>query len=374
MPEQSTCRLDIPLLEYHPEEGGPAQPIELRHLPFTLGRGASNDRTLASARISRDHAAITRHGDGYAVRDLGSTNGTFVNGERVQHSVLADGDILHLAHLEFCFRSGDGTIHPPQPADAAANATMRLPTARPDSLIRDGRLVAELIEKGAVRTVFQPIVDLATRRPVGFEALGRGTHPSLTDRPAPLLELADQFQLAVQLSQLFRRRAVCDASSLPSGSTIFLNVHARELAAREFFESLTPVGGYLGGGLRFVLEIAEASVTDVSSMARAREALRELGYGLAYDDFGAGQARLLELVDVPPDYLKLDRAMIDGIDHAASRQQLVSALVTVVAEAGVRVVAEGIETEPTASMCESLGCHLGQGFLFGDPDRPPVRA
>lgn len=92
-----------------------------------------------------------------------------------------------------------------------------------------------------------------------------------------------------------------------------------------------------------------------------------LGLQFAYDDFGAGQARLIELSDIPPDYLKFDRGMIEGIETATPRQEMVSALLRVVRRLGVRVIAEGVETELVAAICQRLGCDLGQGYLFGRP-------
>ena len=95
--------------------------------------------------------------------------------------------------------------------------------------------------------------------------------------------------------------------------------------------------------------------------------LDEVNFEFAYDDFGAGQLRLLELTDIPPDYLKLDMGLIKGIESAKPRQDLVAALLRVVGALGIQVIAEGIEVEEVAQMCSQLGCHLGQGYLFGRP-------
>ena len=78
-------------------------------------------------------------------------------------------------------------------------------------------------------------------------------------------------------------------------------------------------------------------------------------------------SRLLELADIPPDYLKVDKALIRDIDLAAPRQAVVAALLTAVSKFGVRVIAEGIETEAVAAICLQLGCEFGQGYLFGRP-------
>jgi EAL domain-containing protein (putative c-di-GMP-specific phosphodiesterase class I) len=90
--------------------------------------------------------------------------------------------------------------------------------------------------------------------------------------------------------------------------------------------------------------------------------------GLAYDDFGAGQARLTELAEVPPDFIKLDRSLIRDIDRGIARQDVIKALNKVCADLEVESIAEGIETEAEAAICRGLGSRYGQGFLFGRPE------
>ena len=120
-------------------------------------------------------------------------------------------------------------------------------------------------------------------------------------------------------------------------------------------------------GVRPVMEIHEAAVTDPRAMMRIRARLQELDIGLAYDDFGAGQSRLMELVEVPPDYLKLDMALVRDIDRSQKRQDLVGALVSVMSDLGIEVLAEGIERGEEGVVCRELGCKLGQGYHYGRP-------
>jgi EAL domain-containing protein (putative c-di-GMP-specific phosphodiesterase class I) len=116
------------------------------------------------------------------------------------------------------------------------------------------------------------------------------------------------------------------------------------------------------------LEIHEAAITDVDRMLELRSALTEMDIRLAYDDFGAGQARLVELIKVQPHYLKFDIALIRNIDQASSQQQqLVSTLVRMVRDLGVAPLAEGVETEGEAGVCTELGFELAQGYYFGKP-------
>jgi EAL domain-containing protein (putative c-di-GMP-specific phosphodiesterase class I) len=94
----------------------------------------------------------------------------------------------------------------------------------------------------------------------------------------------------------------------------------------------------------------------------------EINVGLAFDDFGAGQARLFELAEAPPHYLKFDRRFVAGIDQApTSRQRLVASLVAAARELMVLTVAEGVETQEEAAACERAGFSHAQGYYFGRP-------
>jgi EAL domain-containing protein (putative c-di-GMP-specific phosphodiesterase class I) len=116
------------------------------------------------------------------------------------------------------------------------------------------------------------------------------------------------------------------------------------------------------------LEIHESAATRIEEIRRLRCLLTELQMTLAYDDFGAGQARLVELAEVPPDYLKFDMQLVQGIqDASAARQQMLATLVRMADEMGIQTLAEGMETAADAETCRELGFHLGQGFHYGCP-------
>ncbi len=206
-------------------------------------------------------------------------------------------------------------------------------------------------------------MDLRTAEVVGYEALGRGTHPELSRSPSVLLGLAEQCGMAIELSQLFRRLAVGASAQLPGTTKLFLNIHPQELGHAGLLDSFAPLR-MMREAHPVVLEIPESAVTDVDTMATLQTSLTGLGVEFAYDDFGAGQTRLLELTEVPPHYLKIDKTLIYGIDTAKPRQEMVAAILKVAETLGVRVIAEGIESVQAAEVCRQLGCHLGQGYLF----------
>jgi EAL domain-containing protein (putative c-di-GMP-specific phosphodiesterase class I) len=154
---------------------------------------------------------------------------------------------------------------------------------------------------------------------------------------------------------------------LPEPPQLFLNTHPVELEKPGLVESLEELR-VLAPGVDLVLEIHESALAQTDFIVWLRTRLMEINVGLAYDDFGAGQARLFELAEAPPHYLKFDRRFVTGIDHApVSRQRLVASLVAAARELLVRTVAEGVETAEEAAACMRAGFTHAQGYHFGRP-------
>jgi EAL domain-containing protein (putative c-di-GMP-specific phosphodiesterase class I) len=124
----------------------------------------------------------------------------------------------------------------------------------------------------------------------------------------------------------------------------------------------------LAPGLKLILEIHESALAVPGGIHTLRARLASLGVGLAYDDFGAGQARLIELAEAPPDYLKFDRRFVTDIEKApASKRRLLAALVAAARELLVETVAEGVATAEEAEVITRAGFTHAQGYLFGRP-------
>jgi EAL domain-containing protein (putative c-di-GMP-specific phosphodiesterase class I) len=358
--------MTVPYLECFAEQGGPAERVPLAKTPFVIGRAESADHIVYSGKVSKEHAVIDRIGDRYLITDLVSTNGTFVNGRRTVETFLQDGDIIQIAHKEFGFRQPNvqATV---RHADEVIEQTQLFPSDCLDSVMRGTQLLREMIDHEAVATQYQPIVDLTTGEFVGYEALSRGKHPKLSESPTVLLRLAEHCDLLMEVSQLFRRRAIRGSTNLPHRCQLFLNVHAREVSNKTFLAALDDLQREVSDQHSVVFEIAEGSIADLETMSTIKRALADRGFALAYDDFGIGQSRLLEITDVPPDYLKLDISLTNGMQSNRPRREMMSAVLRVVGDLGTRVIAEGIESADVAEMCRDIGCHLGQGFYFGRP-------
>jgi len=349
-------------LESFEEVGKTMRRVMVEARPFRVGRRSGLELSLPSDLVSKEHAELVVDGAQLRVRDLGSTNGTFVNRERVGEATLRAGDIVHFAHFEF--RVGCATPEEPrEDSSTVDNEDIVLPNR-----FKEGsRELDELLKVGAAEAFFQPILRLGDGQVAAYEALGRGRHRDLPESPLELFAIAATMGAEVALSQLFRKKAVSALASRATFPPLFLNIHPVELHAPSLVESLAELQ-QRAPHLSFNVEVHETAVTDPKSIGGLRETLRGMSIGMAYDDFGAGQARLLELGEVPPDYLKFDMKLIRGIDEApASRVRLLGSLVRAAKDLGVKTVAEGVETHGESKTCIEVGFDLAQGYLYGWP-------
>ncbi len=352
-------------LESLVEGGRQLRRIAVFPLPFRLGRLPGLALTLASESVSKEHAELFLRGGGLHVRDLGSKNGTFVNSERVGEAPLREGDILHFAQVEF--RVGHQDLDEAD-EQALEPATVSLSDMKLPHQFMDGaRQLPELLRDRQVTSVFQPIVSLPSGTLAGYEALGRGRHPRLPEAPMDLFKIAAGIGAEAELSQVFREKALELVGVKARFPALFLNVHPAELEKPGLVPAVVEARAK-APQLRMTLEVHEGALADLESVDRLRTQLSRSGVGIAYDDFGAGQARLLELAEVPPHYLKFDMSFVRGIDTApASRQRLLTSLVSVARDLLVYTVAEGVETPQEADVCMRIGFTHAQGYFFGRP-------
>lgn len=245
--------------------------------------------------------------------------------------------------------------------------------------LRSERLDAEARLERAVREEefilhYQPIVDLSSGALVGLEALLRWQDPERgLLSPAHVIPLAEETGLILPIGRWVLQEACREARRWrrPDGQQPWISVN---LSARQFQEAtlLSDVQEALSaGGLRpsdLVLEITESSLMQDSEATIDRlEGLKRLGVRLAVDDFGTGYSSLDYLRRFPIDILKIDRSFVTGVDGGVKESTLCRAIVALGNSLGLQTLAEGIETNGQLGALRSLGCELGQGFLFARP-------
>jgi EAL domain-containing protein (putative c-di-GMP-specific phosphodiesterase class I) len=354
-------------LESLVEGGRQLRRITVHPFPYRVGRLPGLSLTLSSDSVSKEHAELFLEEGQLRVFDLGSKNGTFVNGERVEQSRLREGDILHIAQVEY--RLGRQEIEGTDEQTFEAPTVSLGKSALPQQFVEGAHELPELLEERQVTMVFQPILSLPSGAVAGYEALGRGRHPRLPPEPLELFRIAAGAGAGAvaELSRLFREKALELAETRPGLPALFLNVHPAELEQPALVDSIVRAQNQ-APQFRLILEVHEGALDDRERVEHLRTLLSRSGIGLAYDDFGAGQARLLELAEVPPHYLKFDMSLVRGIDSAPrDRRRLLTSLVSVARDLLVYPVAEGVETAEEADACMQIGFTHAQGFYFGRP-------
>lgn len=340
------------------------QRITLRPLPFRVGRHVDSDLLLDSGHGSQRHAELFERQDQMWLRDLGSTNGTSVNGERLTNERrLEPGDTVHFADV--AYRVETSTTSMSIQATQVFSNTERLQLS---AMVREPKAFEEMLRGHQLWTHYQPMVDLRHGKVIGFEVLGRGRLDGRHSSPNELFYVAEKLQREVELSAELRRLGLEMSQGIGQHLSLFLNTHPAELQSCDTL--LASIDGLRRDfpDARIVLEIHEAAVADVGELKSLRCGLDALSVELAFDDFGTGQARLLELVEVEPKYLKFDAVLISGL-HLASkkRRDMLKSLLEVVLELGISPIAECIESQEEAEACVELGFEIGQGYFFGRP-------
>jgi PAS domain S-box-containing protein len=322
---------------------GPERSAQLR-TRASQGPWVEEWRQRAGHPYLADHLAIGLRGQAYAPVRAGATLiGLLTVGSRDEDAVGLLTERLP-AILEFA--SLAGALLAPSAARTSETAATR------------GTYQA-ILDEQAFHPVFQPFVDLATGDTVGYEALTRfadGTRPDLVFSGARRCGLEPAMEAATL-------RAAIDASdALPAGRFLSLNVSPSIILAGEALRTI------LATRTRpIVLEIAEHA--PVEDYAALRSAFVALGAGLrlAVDDAGAGVANFNHLVELRPQFVKVDIGLVRGVNADLTRQALIVSLLHFANATDCQVVAEGIETEAERAVLAKLEIPLGQGYLFGRP-------
>lgn len=338
------------------EEGGPTRDIAIQSLPFRIGRRKGLSLTIPSRTISNLHAEFFEAEEGMALRDLGSTNGTYVNGERIfADRCVKEGDLVQFSNMVFRLKTESVAGSPKTVLGDNCEEAL--------ALIQFDRLINE----DALTPVYQPIVRSKDLKVVAYEVLGRS--------PVFGLKTAEQmFRAAAQLNQEAELSRKCRHVGLLAfpphapACCLYLNTHPVELQDMgSLVDSLRAVRAEFSDR-QIALEIHEGAITDPQMMRRLRDVMQDLDVQLAYDDFGCGQARLIELMEVPPDILKFDMKLTRELHLATPhRKQILKSLVSMIRDAGIQALAEGMESAEESEACLEVGFDLHQGFFYGEP-------
>jgi diguanylate cyclase (GGDEF)-like protein len=241
---------------------------------------------------------------------------------------------------------------------------------------QEAQWLNQIIAAEELHVLFQPIVDATQQSIYGYEALIRGPKTSPLHSPLRLFDVATQAGLLVELDLLCRRLAIQRFAELELPGLLFLNVMPLTIVERDFREGLT-LGFIRESGLppeRVVIELTEhVPIHDYDLMRQAVAHYRDMGFQVALDDLGAGHSSLRHWSELRPDFVKLDRHFISGIDREPAKREFLRSILDVARSLDCQLIAEGVETAAEHLCLWELdrGLALLQGFYFARPSQHP---
>ena len=241
-------------------------------------------------------------------------------------------------------------------------------------MVGEERLASDLhgaVARGEIVAHYQPQIDLATDRIVAAEALARWRHPQLgLISPAVFIPIAEETALIHTLGRFMIDKVLETLAGWRSENLdieVSVNVSATQLTTLQFFDRLdSDLEKFELPPNALTIEITESKpVLDTPSIAVRLDELRRRGLGISIDDYGAGHSSLKQLERMPATELKIDQSLVQ--DPSVESLALMTAVVELAHWRGLRVVAEGVETQEQLELMRELECDRAQGFLLGRP-------
>ncbi|MES1159096.1 MAG: bifunctional diguanylate cyclase/phosphodiesterase, partial [Terricaulis silvestris] len=246
-------------------------------------------------------------------------------------------------------------------------------SAMDDALQSRRRLELDLraaLENGELCVFYQPLMNLSTKQPSGFEALLRWRHPERgLISPAHFVPLAEDTGLIGPIGEMVLRQACKDAASWPIPAKVAVNLSPIQFRSCDVLGAVMDALAQTGlPPARLELEITEALLLERDDKVLATlNGLRALGVGISMDDFGTGYSSLSYLRSFPFTKIKIDQSFVRDLRASSDSKAIIRAILSLGENLGMSVIAEGIETEEDLSFLISEGCVEGQGYLFSPP-------
>jgi EAL domain-containing protein (putative c-di-GMP-specific phosphodiesterase class I) len=343
-----------PSLEFYSDGGGEARRVTLEQMPFKIGRAESADLRVESAEISREHAEIVERNGVFLIRDLGSTNGTQLNGKPVKESLLNDGDILKVAQTELTFVASSASQFQrmvTQPIAAKKESASALSMLPPE--VAATRMMTEATLWQAIPTQLLSVVSLRSGATEAFFA------PSTADvNQQPLFD--QPHAVGDRYRELERMRAVEQAVAQASGGTdanrLFLAVGAAETETpHRLFSSLKQVQGLLPGGWELGITVSLPTDVDILRITEVYREARDHALLVAFDEFLGNGAQVMHLESLLPDYLLLAASMTKDLTGTRQPLRRLESLLQACEELVVKPVLPRNESAHAIALCQEIG-------------------
>jgi hypothetical protein len=341
-----------PSLEFYSDGSGEVRRVTIERFPFRIGRAESADLRIDSVEISREHVEIFERNDMWLVRDLGSTNGTLVNGKRIKETLLSDGDILKLAETELTFLASTASQFQrmvTQPIQSKKD--LPAPRALPPE-VAAARMITEATLWQAIPTKLLAATSLRNGVTEAFFAPSAASahQPSMLDEPHAVVERYREIERLLTL-KLARERGEASRLFLPMGLAGIEAPH-RSFSNLKQLQARLPVGWELGITLSLPTDVDILRIGDVYRQAQEHELL------VAFDEFQGNGGQVMHLRSLLPDYLVLASNMTK--DLVSNRQPLrrLESLLTACEELAIKPVLPPGDPSHITAMCEKIGFDL----------------
>lgn len=238
---------------------------------------------------------------------------------------------------------------------------------------RDNKILElrKIIDERDLKTLYQPILALSTRKPIGYEALTRGPAGSFLENAINLFTFASEENMFIELDQICMALAAKRANFLNDGTTLFLNTDPITLD-NAYLKNFEFLKGTQIKPSQVCIEITERTcIRNFTKTANDLAHYRAQGVKVAIDDVGEGYASLKSVAELKPDFIKAEMSLVRDIDKDNVKLTLVQVIAELAKKINSHVVAEGIETEEEYKALLSLGVEYGQGYLFARPSENP---
>ncbi len=341
-----------PSLEFYSDGNGEAHRITIESFPFRIGRAETADLRVESVEVSREHAEIFERNGFWLVRDLGSTNGTQVNGKQITETLLSDGDILKVAESELIFIASSASqfqrmVTQPIQSKNLPRGAHALPQE-----IATIRMMTEA-------TLYQAIpTDLLAIRSLSHEVT-----EAFLSRPAIRSQrdsIASQSNaVSDRYRELERMLAIESVIARPETQRLFLSIAPADIEAPHLlFSHLRLLQSQLPNGWELGITIPLPSDVDILRFANVFQEAQEHEFRVAFDQFQGSGAQVLHLKSLLPDYLILAPGMTR--DLAVSRQPLrrLESLLDACNELVIKPVLPNDDAGTTLAICQEMGFDL----------------
>jgi hypothetical protein len=342
-----------PSLEFYSDGAGEARRVTLERFPFRIGRSESADLRIDAVQISREHAEIIERNGMWLVRDLGSTNGTEVNGKQIKETLLADGDILKLAEVEITFIASAASqfqrmvTQPIQSKPTAAAAPSMI-----HAEVAATRVLCEATLWQAIPTRLLAASSLRHGTAEAFFAssAASGSQHKLFDQPR---EFADRYRA------LERMRAAELAGRRSESGRLFLAVGPAEIESpHQLLAGVAQIQAFMPNDWELGITISLPVDVDILRITTVHREAKDQGLLVAFDEFQGNGGQVMHFESLPPNYLVLAPNMTKDLTSTRQPLRRLESLLTACEDLEIKPILPPIESGSVVALCQEIGFDL----------------